>query len=133
MNFTDLPLLDTMRARMSFLSARQTVLSQNVANADTPGYRAQDIEEPDFAALTQGLMSSTAMRLTDPRHIAPSNGAAVFRAADMPDAESTPDGNSVVLEQQMMKVAATQMDYSTVTQLYKNALGMIRMASAAPR
>ena len=51
----------------------------------------------------------------------------------MPDAESTPDGNSVVLEQQMMKVAATQMDYSTVTQLYKKALGMIRMASAAPR
>ena len=51
----------------------------------------------------------------------------------MPDAESTPNGNSVNLEDQMMKVSSVQMDYATVTQLYKKAMGMIRIAAGGQR
>ena len=42
-------------------------------------------------------------------------------------------GNSVVLEDQMMKLSSTQMDYSTASQIYKKALSLIRMAVSAPR
>ena len=135
MDLSQLPLLEAMRTRMSFLSARQTVLAENVANANTPDYRAQDIEEPDFAALVAGAGGGSAsLAVTDPGHIAiSSNGSGGFHARDMPDSEATPNGNSVVLEEQMMKVSSVQMDYSTVTQLYRKALSMIRLAAGASR
>ena len=44
MNLPDIPLLSMLRTRMSWLNQRQDVLTQNVANADTPGYKSQDID-----------------------------------------------------------------------------------------
>lgn len=136
MDISKLPLFETMRERLSFLTARQTVLSENVANANTPGYAARDVEAPDFAALAAGEGDSGAMPMavTNPGHMtASSGGAGAFRIREMPDAESTPNGNSVNLEDQMMKVSSVQMDYATVTQLYKKAMGMIRIAAGGQR
>lgn len=135
MDLTKLPLFDTMRERMAYLSARQTVLAENVANANTPGYRARDVESPDFAAMAAGEVTSKAsLTTTNPMHIATSPGVpGGFKVQDTPDSESTPNGNSVVLEDQMTKVAGVQMDYSTVTQLYRKALNMLRVAAASPR
>lgn len=135
MDITKLPLFETMRQRMAFLSARQTVLAENVANANTPGYRAKDIEAPDFAALAAGEGGGMGLTTTNRMHIATPAGAGAggFRAKDTPDSESTPNGNSVVLEDQMMKVSSTQMDYATVTQLYRKALSMIRLAAGGGR
>lgn len=135
MDLTKLPLLETMRSRMTFLTSRQTVLAENVANANTPNFRAKDVEEPDFAALAADLSSGTQMTVTDPRHIATNGNEALggFRTRDMPDSEGTPNGNSVVLEDQMMKISAIQTDYATVTQLYRKALSMIRLAAGAQR
>ncbi len=135
MDITKLPLFETMRQRMAFLSARQTVLAENVANANTPGYRAKDVEAPDFAAIAAGETGGPGLTTTNPMHIATpaGNGAGGFRVKSMPDAESTPNGNSVVLEDQMMKVSSTQMDYATVTQLYRKALSMIRLAAGGQR
>lgn len=141
MDLSKLPLFETLRERMAYLSTRQTVLAENVANANTPHYRARDVEAPDFAAMAEGeAQPATLLRVTSPMHIASPGGAAfggaangAFRIRDMPDAESTPNGNSVVLEDQMMKVSSTQMDYSTATQIYKKALALIRLAVAPPR
>ena len=135
MDLTKLPLFDTMRERMAYLSSRQTVLAENVANANTPGYHARDIEAPDFAAMAAGEVTSSAQLVTtNAMHIATSPGApGGFKVKEMPDSESTPNGNSVVLEDQMTKVAQTQMDYSTVTQLYRKALNMLRVAAGSPR
>ena len=134
MDLTKLPLLDAMRSRMTYLSSRQTVLAENVANANTPGFRAKDVEEPDFAAMAAGEGDGAMLRVTNANHITGSGGApAGFKIKDMPDSESTPNGNSVVLEDQMMKVSSVQMDYSTVTQLYRKALSMIRLAAGASR
>ena len=135
MDITKLPLFETMRQRMAFLSARQTVLAENVANANTPGYRAKDIEAPDFAAIAAGESGGPSLTVTNPMHIATpaGNGSGGFRMKSTPDSESTPNGNSVVLEDQMMKVSSTQMDYATVTQLYRKALSMIRLAAGGQR
>ena len=64
MDITKLPLFETMRERLSFLTARQSVLAENVANANTPGYEAKDVEAPDFAAMAAG---EGGLRTTDPR------------------------------------------------------------------
>ena len=80
MNLPDIPLLSMLKTRMAWLNQRQDVLTQNVANADTPGYVAHDLKALDFsAALRQSsslTQSASQMMVTDPRHIsiAPTSG-----------------------------------------------------------
>ena len=51
MGFSDLPLLDQIKGRLSWLDERQRVIAQNVANSDTPGFVGRDLKAPtDFAA-----------------------------------------------------------------------------------
>jgi len=133
MAFSDIPLFGMLRERMHWVQARQGVLSQNVANAHTPGYAAQDMKEPDFRnvlkSTTSGQLHMTATRAG---HITgtPSSSANAgdYTVKDTPDSETASNGNSVVLEEQMMKVAQNQMDYQTATTLYSKGLGMLRMA-----
>lgn len=132
----DLPIIDMMKQRMHWLTARQQVLSQNVANADTPGYEARDLKQLDFGALVKRSGPVLAPVATQAGHIgSPVTGSglrpAVATGGEVvrkPDFETSPTGNSVVLEDQMIKVAETQMDYETVTGVYAKSLGIIRIA-----
>jgi flagellar basal-body rod protein FlgB len=135
MNLPDVPLLAILRERMSWLSARQDVLSQNVANADTPGYSARDIKPIDFKDILKGeTETAPGLTITDPRHIAIApNSASSFEDADAPDTESNPTGNTVSLEQEMIKVADTQAQYQAAANLYSKAMGMLRTAIGAPQ
>ena len=49
-----------------------------------------------------------------------------------PDSETTLDGNAVVVEEQMMKIAETRMDFETMVGLYQKSLGLLRLASRSP-
>ncbi|MGB5950123.1 MAG: flagellar basal body protein [Parvibaculum sp.] len=138
MSIGDLPIFTMMKQRLHWLTERQQVLSQNVANANTPGYAAKDLKELDFGAMVDASGPKLAPVATSSMHIgSPVAGAAASfnlgqarggERAKAPDFETTPDGNSVVLEDQMIKVAQTQMDYETVTSLYSKSLGLIRLA-----
>lgn len=133
MNFPDIPILNVLRERMSWLNARQSVLSQNVANADTPGYIARDLKPLDFQDTlrhsTSSAVSGGQLAVTNSRHIAIStaNGAA-FENTRADDAEGTPTGNTVSVEEEMMKVADTQAQYQAATDLYAKAVSMMRTA-----
>lgn len=131
MNLPDVPLLSMLRGRMSWLEARQNALSQNVANADTPGYVARDVKPMDFESLLKSTRSdfNTALSTTDARHIAvtPSHPDA-FGGSDAPDVESNPTGNSVSLEQEMIKVSDTQAQFQAATNLYSKAVQLMRTA-----
>lgn len=133
----DLPILDMMKQRLHWLTARQQVLAQNVANADTPGYAAQDLKELDFGSMVKRSGPVLAPVATQAAHmgspVAGGNGMRPGKATGgeivkKPDFETSPSGNSVVLEEQMIKVAETQMDYQTVTGLYSKSLGLIKIA-----
>jgi flagellar basal-body rod protein FlgB len=125
-----------LRERMSWLNARQDVLSQNVANADSPGYSARDLKPMAFDEMVKranGGASDTAMTTTDPRHITlPTGQSSDFAGADTPDTEASPDGNTVSLEQEMIKVSDTQAQYQAATNLYSKALSMMRTAIGQP-
>jgi flagellar basal-body rod protein FlgB len=132
MNFADTPVLGMLRERMSWLNARQNVLSQNVANADSPGYLARDLKPIDFEdemrRATSGA-SSNGLVTTDPRHMTISAVQdAGYAGADAPDTEANPTGNTVSLESEMIKVADTQAQYQAATNLYSKALSMMRTA-----
>lgn len=134
MNLTDIPLLAGLREKMSFLNARGKVLAENVANADTPNYKARDLKPTDFRAILAGegrsiQAASAGVRVADPRHIAPTvDGGMAYRVEVRPDAEGSVDGNRVSIEDQMMKVSDTRMQYELASNLYRKAMGLLRIA-----
>ena len=134
MNLPDIPLFAMLRERMSWLNQRQGVLSQNVANADTPGYGARDLKAPDFETLlrntAKGLETSSGLRTTNSKHIALQSSAETGGFTDYaaPDVEASLNGNSVSLEGEMMKMADTQASYQAATNLYSKAVDMMRTA-----
>ena len=132
MNLPDIPLLSMLRERMSWLSARQDVLSQNVANVDTPSYTARDLKPLDFEELVKKSAqapSNAGQLLTDnPRHIQIQPATSEFTGLDTPDTEASPTGNSVSLEAEMIKVSDTQMQFQAASNLYTKAMQLMRTA-----
>lgn len=131
MGFGKFSVFDALSRKMGWLSQRQGVLAENVANADTPGYKPRDVEEAAFQRTLKRALRPMAPRVTDPGHV----DASIPPRRDSFDAdeakekyETSPVGNAVVLEEQLIKVADTQMDYQTMTNLYKKHMGMFRMA-----
>jgi len=129
MNFTDIPLFERLTERMNWLGQRTRVLSQNIANADTPNYQPQDVKPLDFEAEMRRL-DPVAPARTDKKHLV----GTVAPASDF-DAkkskktyETAPVGNAVVVEEQMMKVADSQLNYNMVVNLYRKHIDMFKTA-----
>jgi flagellar basal-body rod protein FlgB len=116
-----LPLFDALKARMSWHHARQKVLAENVANADTPGFRPLDVKPPVSAR--GGLQ----LARTDGSHM-PVGGASSSDPTRPRRFETTPSGNGVNLEDEMMKVAQNNQDYQLAASLYQRSLGLMKTA-----
>ena len=127
MALTDSGLLRLMTEKMAYLGQRQAVLAQNVANANTPGFKAKDLAPFSFNdALKE---ASAGMVVTDPRHIVPASMAGVNASTKKAHSfETVPSGNSVELEQQMMQVSETAVDYQAVTSVYHKIMGLFKTA-----
>src|SRR3954467_2830162 len=100
MNLPDVPLFSMLRERMSWLNQRQDLLSQNVANADTPRYVARDLKALDFDEMLGGPgQTGTTMMTTNARimPLTPSRSGK-FEAHETPDQAFNPNGNAVALE-----------------------------------
>jgi flagellar basal-body rod protein FlgB len=127
MPISDIPILSMLRTRMQWHQARQEVLAENVANADTPNYQAKDLAPPNFER--ELSTASLGMARTDPNHIASAgSGGPQFASDSTAHYDIRPRGNSVTHEDEMMKVAANQMDYEAVTSLYTHSLALIKLA-----
>lgn len=127
MSFMDTGLLRLMTEKMAYLGQRQAVLSQNVANANTPGYKAKDLEAFSFKSALKEAQGG--MKITDPRHIVPASMAGINAATKKARTfETVPSGNSVELEEQMMEVSKTSVDYQAEIGVYHKILGMFRTA-----
>jgi flagellar basal-body rod protein FlgB len=126
MPISDIPILSMLRERMEWHQERQQVLAENVANADTPGYRARDLAPPDFAH--QVRVASLALERTDAAHIESTSNGTTFAAESGERFEVRPRGNTVTHEDEMMKAASNQMDYEAVTSLYTHSLALIKLA-----
>ena len=143
-------LMAAMSAAASGLRAqtvRIRLSAENLANADTtsttPGFTPSDIDQEAFSKTLarmsgQGGASAAGpgrvqMLVSDPGHMtakhSSSSGVSTMLA---PDSETTLDGNKVVVEEQMMKVAETRMEFETMVGLYQKSLGLLRLASRSP-
>lgn len=126
MPISDIPILSMLRTRMQWHQARQRVLAENVANADTPGYRARDLAPPNFERMLQA--ASVTLATTNPAHIAAGGGGAQFGEDNDPRYEARPRGNTVSHEDEMLKLASNQMDYDAAASVYTHSLALIKTA-----
>ncbi len=125
-----------LSARQRWLGARFNVLAQNVANADTPGYRPRDLDGSGFERLLAQRLGGEApetLRRTDPAHLAGPPPRLPVRARLDPPVEISPDGNAVVLAEQVQKLAATERDYALATSLFRKFRTMFETAVGSPR
>ena len=133
MSLNDIPLFAAIRGQLSWLDARQRVIAQNVANSDTPGYGARDLKVPDSFAEVVRSGGGSGLTVTSARHIPAANQPdARFTQAKAPDSETTLDGNSVVVEEQMLKMAESRMAHDAAIGFYQKSLAMLRMAARPP-
>ncbi|MCH7864444.1 MAG: flagellar basal body rod protein FlgB [Proteobacteria bacterium] len=130
MELEKLSLFSVAKKRLAWLSRRQEVIAQNIANADTPEYRARDLKPLTFRDLVRSRNTGTGMKVTNARHL---KGIAK-RASEFSEGEirkpfeTSPSGNSVILEEQMAKLNETSIGHRLTTELYKKNLNLIRMA-----
>ena len=135
MNFPDIPLMSMLKTRMSWLHQRQDVLAQNVANADTPGFVARDLKALDFddTMRSQVVNKAASLAVTNPHHIAvKSTSSSKFDDFESRDVESSPNGNAVSLEAEMIKVSDTQAQFQAAANIYAKAMTMMKTAIGAP-
>ena len=125
-----LQLLTALTEKMRWHQTRQTLLAENVANAETPGYRGKDLKafnvEDRMSAMSTATMATAT---TQPAHFSVAGSSTgSFASRELNNFELTPEGNGITLEDEMMKVAGNQVDYQTITALYTRSLKLIRTA-----
>lgn len=120
----DLTLLRLSSQLAAHSAARQTVITENIAHADTPGYRARDI--PDFAATLRDGPGLSA-RTTRPGHVAFGAEANGFEAREVAAfGAETPNGNSVSLEDQMIRGAELRQSHDLALGVYRKTMDILR-------
>ncbi|WP_026190689.1 flagellar basal body rod protein FlgB [Methylobacterium sp. WSM2598] len=130
MPVADLPLVSMLRNRMQWHQTRQKVLAENVANANTPGFKARDLRapvfQPDGSVAASGLPGIGVER-TSPLHMA-GTGFTPSEDRTRTRFDVVPSGNAVSLEDEMLKAADNQADYQLAASLYQKSLQLLRNA-----
>ena len=118
--FTNLKLLHTASLLARHSVERHAQIAENIANADTPGFKAKDLEP--FAQTYARSERETAMEAHQ------SNFAQSAFRAERIDIEgvASPNGNTVSLEDQMTRSSAAARDHDTAITIYTKALSMLR-------
>ena len=127
-------IFDLISARTRYLSRRRAVLTQNVANADTPDYKPLDLRPARARELLAQRRpagpGAVAVARTQPAHLA----GAAHSPPDNPRARATdgfetaPSGNAVVLDEQLEKLGETQLNYELASNLYRRHVGLLKTA-----
>ena len=130
MDFKNLTFFSAVKQRLDWLGQRQEVVSQNIANSDTPKYRATDLKAFDFKEIIRRQSRLVNMDNSNPMHL----GGPRRRIKDFSEVvernpfETSPDGNSVVIEEQMAKMNESVVNHQLAMSLYKKHLKMFKVA-----
>lgn len=121
------------REAMRHLGDRQRVIAQNIANADTPGFKARELRAPSFAALVEKNGAGTdiphpAVEISDDMRRLGTKTPSLNTITDPDISEVKPDGNTVTLEEQLLKMGQIQADYVALTNLYAKQRTLLKTA-----
>jgi flagellar basal-body rod protein FlgB len=139
MSDSKLGLFTAFEQQLRHLSRRQAVVAQNIANADTPGYRARDVEKPTFANVL-AQRENTSDSIATPQIELPTAFAKMGARAggqgtseNRDNIETKPNGNTVSLESELSKQSDVQLNYALITNLYRKQMGLLRIALGKSR
>ncbi len=130
MELGDSTLFSVIKKRLAWLTRRQEVLGQNIANSDTPDYKPRDLKPFNFKELLRRKAHQVNMAMTNKGHLPGRNrrDSDFSTAVDRKPYETAPSGNAVILEEQMAKVNQTAISHRLTTELYNKHLDMMKIA-----
>jgi flagellar basal-body rod protein FlgB len=130
MDFQNITLFDGMKKKFAWLTQRQEVIAENIANADSPNYRARDLKPFDFKRMLRRERNVVNMDATNVMHLPGRrrSGEGFGVAAERHPYETAPDGNSVVIEEQMQKMNEVGTTHKLITELYRKNMALFKMA-----
>ncbi|WP_138380188.1 flagellar basal body rod protein FlgB [Luteithermobacter gelatinilyticus] len=133
MDLNKISLFSSLSKKMEWLNERQKVLAQNIANANTPGYIPKDLKNVSFKAHVDRYSTSGTlqMQVDEKEHMKPNGGAGAsfeIKKVEARYMSTSPDGNAVNLEDELMKMTETQMDYTMAVNLYRKHVGLLKTA-----
>jgi flagellar basal-body rod protein FlgB len=126
--FEKLELTRMAQALAAHSGARMGVIAQNVAHADTPGYKAKDL--PAFAEVFAAR--SGGMRATRPGHFTAAESGSVPQAEQVPGREA-PNGNTVSLEGEMVKAVEVRQNHEMALAVYRATSDVLRASLGRTR
>lgn len=131
MTTQNIGLFQAINAKIDYLNQNHKLIASNIANADTPGYRPLELEKVDFGRVMSKALDDNKVRqeTTHTRHM-PSYNRIDDAASGKQKTiyESSPGGNAVIMEEQLIKSNEVTMDYNLMLNLYKKNIGLIKMA-----
>lgn len=122
--FEKIEMMRMARAMGQHVAQRQTMVARNIANADTPDYKARDLEA--FEDSYRRSDGGAALRTTDPRHVATPDWSPASAQIATGERGVSPNGNSVSLEDEMLKAAELKREHDLSLGIYRSALDLMR-------
>lgn len=120
--FQNLTIFQTAADMAKHAGARQAVVAQNVANADTPGFQAQRI-----APFSENYRAAgtTEMKTTRAGHLSQAQSS-TSRNIQISSTEASPNGNTVSIEDEMLQAVDVSREHSRALAIYRHALTVLR-------
>lgn len=131
MAIQNIGLFKAISAKMGYLNYRHDIISQNIANADTPGYRPKDLRPVDFGKMVTGdtQIKTVDLDKTNPMHASKETLGTTTSVGKWRDMyEVAPSDNSVILEEQLMASRQNTLDYDMAINLYQKNVSMYKTA-----
>lgn len=123
--FASLDLFKTAQAMAVHAGQRQALVAENLAHANTPGYRARDL--PDFSESFSDTSMQTGQKATREGHLFGHAGASDAQPIEI-QAESSGNGNSVSIEEQMVQAVEVKRQHDRALAIYRSSLTVLRSA-----
>jgi flagellar basal-body rod protein FlgB len=142
MDLSGIPLFSMLQNKLGYLSQREKVIAQNVANASTPNFTPMDLkpfsQQPGMDAKANASVLAAPAQTDSGASLGAALSSATrgqpkpFVSVESPDSETTLDGNQVVLEEQMLKMNEARSDYDAAIGFYQKSLGLLHLAVRKP-
>jgi len=121
--------------RMRYLTERQTLIARNIANADTPGYKAQDLAPFTPVSASGGTavagVSPVLLAQTNPVHLQLEPDAVESQPPVATEADyggEKPSGNTVSVEEQMIRSADVSNAFAMASAVYAKSISIMKTA-----
>jgi len=121
--------IDLLEKSLDIRNEKNRVISANIANQDTPGFRAKELNFKETLKTVFNPSSSIKLSTTSPSHLGGvSNASPSLLLAEIPGASKRLDGNSVDSEMEMAKLAENQIHYNASVQFISEKFKMLYYA-----